>query len=60
MPDGLMNFAGHYPLYVLPAYGLSALTLLVLIIDSLLRARKWRRAAEHRDRLRTQSKGDEA
>lgn len=55
-----MNFAGHYPLYVLPAYGLSALTLLVLIIDSLLRARKWRRAAEHRDRLRTQSKGDEA
>ncbi len=60
MTEAMMNFAGHYPLYVLPAYGLSAATLLVLVIDSLLRARKWRRAAEHRDRLRTQSKEDGA
>ncbi len=37
---------GRYAVFVWPAYGLSALTLLGLVVDSLLRARRWRRAAE--------------
>lgn len=38
--------AGKYALFVWPAYGLTALIFVVLIADSLLRARRWRRAAE--------------
>ena len=42
-----MDFdAGAYAAYVWPAYGVSALVLLALAIDSLLRARRWRRRAE--------------
>jgi heme exporter protein CcmD len=37
---------GHDALYVWPAYVLSALVLVALVLDSLLRARRWRRAAE--------------
>ena len=38
--------AGKYAAYLWPAYGLSVLVLGGLVIDSLARARKWRRAAE--------------
>jgi len=41
-------FAGHYAAYVIPAWGLSALVLLAMTVDSLWRASKWRRAAEAR------------
>ena len=37
---------GKYAGFVWPAYGLSALALLAMLADSLLRARRWRRAAE--------------
>ena len=37
---------GAYAVYVWPAYGISALVLLGLAIDSLWRARRWRRRAE--------------
>ncbi len=37
---------GRYAVFIWPAYGISALTLLALLVDSLLRARRWRRAAE--------------
>lgn len=37
---------GKYAAFVWPAYGLSALVLLAMLADSLLRARRWRRAAE--------------
>jgi heme exporter protein D len=37
---------GKYAGFVWPAYGLSALVLLAMLADSLLRARRWRRAAE--------------
>ena len=37
---------GHYGAYIIPAYGLSILVLSALVAESLLRARRWRRAAE--------------
>jgi heme exporter protein D len=40
--------AGKYAVFVWPAYGLTALVFVVMIADSLLRARRWRRAAEKR------------
>ena len=38
--------AGRYAVFVWPAYGLTALVFLGLTLDSLLRARRWRRAAQ--------------
>ena len=43
---GLHLDAGRYAVFLWPAYGLSALVLAGLVIDSLARARRWRRAAE--------------
>jgi heme exporter protein D len=37
--------AGRYALFVWPAYAVTALVFAVLILDSLLRARRWKRAA---------------
>lgn len=41
---------GRYATYVWAAYGVSALVLLAAAVDTLLRARRWRRAAERRER----------
>ena len=41
--------AGKYAVFVWPAYGVTALVFIVMIADSVLRARRWRRAAEDRD-----------
>ena len=38
--------AGAYALFVWPAYGLSLLVILGLVVESLWRARRWRKAAE--------------
>ena len=38
--------AGKYAVYVWPAYGLTALVLGAAVLEALLRARRWRRAAE--------------
>ena len=38
--------AGRYALFVWPAYAVTALVFAILILDSLLRARRWRRAVE--------------
>lgn len=40
--------AGPYAFYVWTSYGVSAVVVAWLIADSLLRARRWRRAAEAR------------
>ena len=40
--------AGAYAAYVWPAYAVSALLIAGLALDSWLRARRWRRAAERR------------
>ncbi|MEO6341137.1 MAG: heme exporter protein CcmD [Caulobacteraceae bacterium] len=37
---------GHYGAYIIPAYAISAVVLSALVIESLLRARRWKRAAE--------------
>jgi heme exporter protein D len=41
-----VNEAASYAAFVWPAYGLSALVIAALALDSLLRARRWRREAE--------------
>ncbi len=37
---------GKYAVYVWPAYGLSALVIIAMLVQSLVRARRWRMAAE--------------
>ena len=41
--------AGKYAVFVWPAYGLTILVFVVLITDSLLRAHRWRKAAQRRE-----------
>jgi heme exporter protein CcmD len=40
-----MESLGRYAVYILPAYGISAVVLAALVIEALLRARRWRKAA---------------
>ncbi|MDR3509262.1 MAG: heme exporter protein CcmD [Caulobacteraceae bacterium] len=47
---GLDFAAGNYAAYVWPSYALTALIFAVLIIDSLARARRWKKAVETRER----------
>jgi heme exporter protein D len=41
--------AGKYAAYVWPAYGASAIGFAWMIIDTLARARRWKRKAERHD-----------
>jgi heme exporter protein D len=41
--------AGKYALFVWPAYALTAVMFIGLVVDSLVRARRWRRAARDRE-----------
>jgi heme exporter protein D len=45
--------AGKYAIFVWPAYGLTALIFVGLITDTVLRARRWRRAVEQREADKT-------
>jgi len=38
--------AGKYAAFVWPAYAITALVIAALVVDSLLRAARWRRAAQ--------------
>jgi heme exporter protein D len=49
---GLDFDAGKYAPFVWPAYGLTAAVLTWLVIDSLARATRWRRAAERHEKDR--------
>ena len=42
--------AGKYAAFIWPAYGVSALGFVWMIIDTLARARRWRRQAERLER----------
>jgi heme exporter protein D len=42
--------AGKYALYLWPAYGLSVVVIGGLVVESLTRAARWRRAAEAQER----------
>ncbi len=37
---------GRYAVFIWPAYGITAVTLAALVADSLVRASRWRKAAE--------------
>ena len=41
----MMESLGRYAVYILPAYGISAVVLVALVIEALLRARHWKKAA---------------
>ncbi|HUZ14299.1 MAG TPA: heme exporter protein CcmD [Caulobacteraceae bacterium] len=41
-----MIFADRYAIYVWPAYAVSVLVFAWMILDTLIRARRWRRRAE--------------
>jgi heme exporter protein D len=41
--------AGKYAIFVWPAYAITAVVFIVMIADSLLRARRWRKAVEARE-----------
>jgi len=45
--SAMLDFdAGKYGPYVWPAYAITALVIAVLVLDSLIRSRRWRRAAQ--------------
>jgi heme exporter protein D len=44
-------FAGKYAVYIWPAYGITALVFLAMVVSSLLHARRWKRIAESRQGL---------
>lgn len=37
---------GRYAVFIWPAYAITAVTLLALVVDSLARAARWRKAAK--------------
>ena len=43
------DFAGKYAAFIWPAYAVSALGFLWMIVDTLGRARRWRREADRLD-----------
>jgi heme exporter protein CcmD len=44
----LAHSAGRYGAYIWPAYGVSLIGLIAMIVDTILRARRWRREADRR------------
>ena len=42
----LTDFAGKYAAFILPAYGTCAILFTWMIVDTLVRARRWRSRAE--------------
>jgi heme exporter protein D len=44
---------GRYAIYVWPVYAITAVVLLWMLADSLLRARRWRREVERLERERS-------
>jgi heme exporter protein D len=46
--------AGKYAMFVWPAYGVTALLLAAMALDTLARSRRWRRTVERREAERDQ------
>lgn len=44
----LAHSVGRYGAYIWPAYGVSAIGLVTLTIDTAMRARRWRREVDRR------------
>lgn len=48
--SGVLDFAaGKYAVFVWPAYGFTLVMFAALIVETLLRARRWRREVERRE-----------
>jgi heme exporter protein D len=47
--DMIFHFAGRHAAFVWAAYGVTAPVIAALVIESLARARRWRRAVEAHD-----------
>ncbi len=55
----MLDFAaGKYAVFVWPAYGLTALVLVAMTVDSLVRARRWRKAAQPPPAIDQTAKGE--
>jgi heme exporter protein D len=50
--SGLLLHAGRYAAFIWPAYGVSAAAFAWMIIDTLARARRWRRRVEALEKAR--------
>lgn len=48
----LILAGGKYALYIWPAYAVTALSFAWMVIDTLLRSRRWRRKAQALERAR--------
>ncbi len=55
----LAHSAGRYGAYIWPAYGVSLVGLVAMIVDTILRARRWRREVDRRTDDLSSSKIDE-
>ena len=55
----LAHSAGRYGAYIWPAYGVSFIGLVTLIVDTVARARHWRREVDRRLDELSASKSDE-
>jgi heme exporter protein CcmD len=47
---------GKYAAYIAPAYVISIVVIAALVIDTLARARHWKREVERREKIRDQKK----
>jgi len=53
-----LNLHDKYAAFVWPAYGITALVFAWMVIDTVLRARRWRRQAERLERTERLPEGD--
>jgi heme exporter protein D len=54
-----VNLNDKYAAFVWPAYGVTALVFAWMVIDTLVRARRWRRQAERQERAERLDKDDQ-
>ena len=47
---------GKYAAYIVPAYAISALVIAALVVDTLQRARRWKREVARREALQDKKK----
>jgi heme exporter protein D len=53
-----LNLHDKYAAFVWPAYGVTALVFAWMLIDTVLRAGRWRRQAEREERSERAERGD--
>ena len=53
-----MNLHDKYAAFVWPAYGVTAVVFAWMVLDTVLRAGRWRRLAERQERAEPNDEGD--